>query len=166
MSIQPARSVSLPQGLTLVLVVALAACSGASSGPASGQASHLAIAPSVVPASILPATLAPTPTPTQVPVSPAPGTAAPAICATPCQVMLVEKLFQPRTIDIKAGTEVVWSNTACTGGCTVTLDDDSVDSGPLAIGATFKHTFRVPGTFGYHCQLMPNLMWGTINVTT
>jgi plastocyanin len=77
---------------------------------------------------------------------------------------MVEQVFQPRTLTIKVGTEVTWTNTACKGGCTVTFEDIKVDSGPMAIGATFKHTFKDPGTFQYICQLMPNYMWGTIFV--
>jgi plastocyanin len=42
---------------------------------------------------------------------------------------------------------------------------DSVDSGPLAIQATFKHTFNVAGVYRFHCKLDPSQMVGTITVT-
>jgi plastocyanin len=162
MSITTAR---LPKGLVLVLVVSLAACSSASSGPTPGHGSPVAAAPSVVAASILPATVAPTPTPTPVPVTPAPTTRAPTICASSCVVKMLEQAYVPVTLNIKVGTEVIWSNTGCHGGCTVTFPGTPVDSGPMAIGATFKHTFGAAGVFAFHCQLDPDEMKGTIVVT-
>ena len=154
----------LQQGLVLVLVAFLAACSSASSSPTSGQGSPVAAAPSVVPASIVPATLVPTPPPTPVPVTAAPATPVQTICASPCSVQMLERAFQPRTLSIKVGTEVIWSNPTCPG-CTVTFESVSLDSGPVAIGGTFKHTFLDAGLFAYHCQLDPVTMWGTITVT-
>jgi plastocyanin len=165
MSILHRRLPRLQQSLVPVLVVFLAACSSASSSPTPGQGSPVAAAPSVVPASIVPATLLPTPAPTSVPVTPAPATPVPKICASSCSVMMLERAYLPRTLNIKVGTEVIWSNTACQGGCTVTFPGISLDSGPVAIGGTFKHTFSDAGLFAFHCLLDPNEMSGTIIVT-
>jgi plastocyanin len=78
---------------------------------------------------------------------------------------MLERAYLPRTLNIKVGTEVIWSNTACMGGCTVTFPGLSLDSGPMAIGATFKHTFSEAGSFAFHCRLDPDEMKGTIIVT-
>jgi plastocyanin len=77
---------------------------------------------------------------------------------------MVERAYLPRSLNIKVGTEVIWSNTSC-AGCTVTFPGISVDSGPMAIGTTFKHTFSEAGSFAFHCQLDPDVMKGTIIVT-
>ena len=87
---------------------------------------------------------------------------------------MVPNAYKPRTLNIKVGTEVTWSNAACKGGCTVTFYSAgiSLDSGPMAIGATFKHTFGDAGVFAFHCQPAPNhracdpgIMRGLITVT-
>jgi plastocyanin len=144
MSILLARLARRRQGLVMVLVVFLAACAGAGSGPTSNQGSP--VAPSVVPASIVPATPMPT------------------ICATSCSVKVVDGAYLPRTLNIKVGAEVTWSNASC-DGCTVTFPDISLDSGSMAIGAMFKHTFTEAGSFAFHCRLAPDKMKGTIIVT-
>jgi plastocyanin len=78
---------------------------------------------------------------------------------------MVDRAYQPRTRNIKVGTEVIWSNASCPGGCTVNFAGLSLDSGPMAIGATFKHTFREAGIFIFHCDLDETEMRGTILVT-
>jgi hypothetical protein len=159
MSIPHGRLPRLQQGLVLVLVVFLVACSSASSSPTSGEGSPVAVAPSVVPASIEPATLVPTPAPTPVPATP-----VPTICAGSCSVLMVERAYEPQRLAIKVGADVIWSNKACPK-CTVTFPDLSLDSGPMPVGGTFKHIFSEAGTFEFHCQLDPIVMWGTIIVT-
>jgi plastocyanin len=146
MWILPARLPRLRQGLLLILAVLLAACSGASASPTPSQGSLVDVAPSDVPAN----TVAATPMPT--------------ICASPCTVKMVEVAYIPRTLTIKVGTEVTWSNINC-AGCTVTFPSISLDSGPMATGTTFKHTFGQAGSFAFHCQLDPDVMQGTIIVT-
>jgi plastocyanin len=47
---------------------------------------------------------------------------------------------------------------------TVTFDDGSADSGNLAPGSTFDHTFATAGTFAYHCAIHSS-MHGTVTVT-
>jgi len=58
--------------------------------------------------------------------------------------------YMPQTLTIPAGTTVTWTNNDPTQH-TVTWDDRSVDSGLLAQGQTFTHTFDTPGTYGYFC---------------
>ena len=38
---------------------------------------------------------------------------------------------------------------------TVTADDGSFDSGNLPDGKTFRHTFKKPGKYKYHCEYHP-----------
>jgi plastocyanin len=75
--------------------------------------------------------------------------------------------FSPKTLTVKAGTTVEWTN------------DDSVNhdvtkqtgpgpqfssgTGDLGSGATYKVTFKTPGTVKYECTVHPG-MTGTIVV--
>ena len=72
------------------------------------------------------------------------------------------EFYKPGTINIPRGTTVTWTNNDAemhtvtsgnldTGGATGVL----FDSGPLASGKTFKHTFSDKGTFDYLCSLHP-----------
>ena len=71
--------------------------------------------------------------------------------------------FSPASMTIKAGASLTWTN-ADTVAHTVTADDSSFDSGNVAAGATFSHTFATAGTFAYHCNIHSS-MHGTITVT-
>ena len=70
--------------------------------------------------------------------------------------------FQPASISVAVGSTVTWTNNDTTGH-TVTADDGSFDSGTVAPGATFSHTFDTAGTFTYHCNIHPS-MTATITV--
>ena len=54
-------------------------------------------------------------------------------------------------MSVAAGTTVTWKN-ADAEPHTVTADDGSYDSGSLAPGATYTHTFTRPGTYTYYCK--------------
>lgn len=57
-------------------------------------------------------------------------------------------------VKVKAGDTVVWVN----GGekdHTVTADGGEFDSGNLGRGKTFRHTFKKPGKYKYHCDYHP-----------
>ncbi|MES2155202.1 MAG: plastocyanin/azurin family copper-binding protein [bacterium] len=71
--------------------------------------------------------------------------------------------FNPTTVNIHKGSAVPWTNT---GGAThtVTANDGSFDSGNIAAGGSYSHTFDAVGTFAYHCKLHAS-MTGTITVT-
>lgn len=71
--------------------------------------------------------------------------------------------FNPATITVKAGDKVTWTNNDGFAH-TVTLDDNSFDSGTLNAAATFDHTFATAGTFAYHCTIHAS-MHGTVTVT-
>ena len=81
----------------------------------------------------------------------------------PNAVSIVDYSFNPATLSVKAGTTVTWTNTAGQDH-TVTAGDGSFDSGHVAAGSTFSHTFAAAGTFTYHCTIH-NQMTGTVTVT-
>jgi plastocyanin len=70
--------------------------------------------------------------------------------------------FQPQSLQVKAGTTVVWKNNDGTAH-TVTSDTGVFNSGTLASGGTFAFTFPQVGSFLYHCNIHP-FMTGTIIV--
>ena len=71
--------------------------------------------------------------------------------------------FGPRTLKVKVGTKVTWTNQDLFSH-TVTFDDGSVDSGELAPGESFEYTFSTPGTYKYHCSMHPEQMKAVIEV--
>lgn len=64
--------------------------------------------------------------------------------------------FNPGTITIKPGTTVTWTNND-SATHTITADDGSWDSGAVAQGKTFSHTFASAGTYPYHCAVHPSM---------
>ena len=65
--------------------------------------------------------------------------------------------FSPTTLTVSAGTTVTWVNND-TAAHTVTADDGSFDSGNIAPGESFTHTFDTAGSFSYHCTYHPNMV--------
>ncbi len=71
--------------------------------------------------------------------------------------------YKTKTLSIKKGDTVVWTNKD-SAGHTVTSDSgNELDSSPLNRGASYSHTFTETGTFDYHCKPHP-YMKGTIIV--
>lgn len=135
----------MPRIAAAIVVIALA--TAACSNPASASTPPAA-APSTEAASNTPAAST---TASSVPAS---GGSA---------VEIKDTAFNPATITVKAGDKVTWTNNDSFAH-TVTLDDNSVDSGNLAGGATFDNTFATAGTFAYHCKIHSS-MHGTVTVT-
>jgi len=74
--------------------------------------------------------------------------------------------FNPKTITIKAGTKVTWTNKDNVSH-TVTADEksgDAPDSGSIGQNQSFSFTFNKVGTYKYHCTPHPT-MQGTVVVT-
>ena len=71
--------------------------------------------------------------------------------------------FSPASFTVSAGGTVSWYN-GDTNTHSVTSDSGAFESGNLAPGARWSHTFAQPGTYAYHCTPHP-LMTGTIVVT-
>jgi plastocyanin len=73
--------------------------------------------------------------------------------------------FTPPTITIAAGSAVNWTNNGPSAHTTTSLASPPVwDSGTLAKGKSYSHTFATPGTYKYHCSIHPS-MTGTVVVT-
>jgi plastocyanin len=100
------------------------------------------------------ASAAPTTATSQAPAASAAGATA---------VAIKDFAFSPATATAAAGSKVTWTNSDTTAH-TVTFDDGSADSGNLAPGSTFDHTFATAGTFAYHCTIHSQ-MKGTVTVS-
>jgi len=64
--------------------------------------------------------------------------------------------FSPKTITVKVGTQVTWTNLDNVGH-TATALDGSYDSGLLNNGESFTFQFDQPGTFEYLCTPHPSM---------
>ena len=63
--------------------------------------------------------------------------------------------FSPRTITVKVGTTVTWTNR---DSGTHTVSGYGFVSGPIAPGKSYSHTFSSPGTYEYICTIHPNMV--------
>jgi plastocyanin len=63
--------------------------------------------------------------------------------------------FSPATLTIKKGTTVIWKNVSLAPHTVTSDDGQTFDSGTVAVGNTFKFTFKTAGTFSYHCNIHP-----------
>jgi plastocyanin len=70
--------------------------------------------------------------------------------------------FAPLRIEVTAGATVEFTNRDQLEH-TVSANDGSWDSGPIAAGATWRHTFDQPGTYAFHCTPHP-FMTGVVVV--
>lgn len=72
--------------------------------------------------------------------------------------------FWPSLVSIEAGQSVCWVNEEDIEH-TVTSDTGSFDSGPIAPGGEWSHTFdvRSSGNYTYHCEFHRH-MTGTVVV--
>ncbi len=88
----------------------------------------------------------------------APGTAR----AQTVSVAIKNFSFQPSSLTVPIGSTVTWTNQDSVEH-TSTSDTGAWDSGGIAPGQSFQHTFTAAGTFTYHCMIHP-FMHGTIVV--
>jgi plastocyanin len=75
-------------------------------------------------------------------------------------VSIVNMAFAPLQVTVKVGETVQWTNND-TVAHTVTGAD--FDSGQLAPGAIYTHTFTKPGVFNYKCTNHPTML-GSVTV--
>jgi len=67
-------------------------------------------------------------------------------------VTIKNMAFSPSALNVTTNTAVKWvNNDAITH--TVTADDGSFNSGNIAPGGKFSHTFSTAGTIAYHCSI-------------
>ncbi|MCP4631704.1 MAG: T9SS type A sorting domain-containing protein [candidate division Zixibacteria bacterium] len=71
-------------------------------------------------------------------------------------VDIVDFSFNPRTVTVAEGDNVIWTNQDQVGH-TSTEDDGMWDSGLLSHGQTYSRQFMTAGTYNYHCTLHPNM---------
>jgi len=81
------------------------------------------------------------------------GSAAPSGGST---VEIKDFMFMPATLTVPVGGTVTWKFDDSTQH-TVTADDNSFKSSPMAGGQTFTHTFTTAGTVPYHCSIHPSM---------
>jgi plastocyanin len=110
-----------------------------------------------------PAPVARTPRPTPPSASPAPRpTPSPSPSALARALTIQNFAFSPQTMTVEVGTVVTATNQD-SAVHTWTADGGQWDSGSLAQGESFSFTFRVPGSYSFHCRPHPT-MTGSITV--
>jgi plastocyanin len=99
-------------------------------------------------------------------ITAAPGGSPPAGAETRAEIKLF--MFKPATLDVKAGTTIVWTNqdaiehsvTAGTPG----MPSSAFDSDFFVQGQSFSFAFTQPGTYDYFCKRHDS-MTGKVRVT-
>jgi plastocyanin/ribosomal protein L34 len=71
--------------------------------------------------------------------------------------------YSPTSVQVPTGTTVCWTNSDPFEH-TVTSNTAAFDSGQLAPGASFRHTFATEGTFAYYCGVPGHSMAGQVVV--
>lgn len=85
-----------------------------------------------------------------------------AVLAATVQVQIKGMNFHPDTVTVAPGTTVTWTNDDSFDH-TTTSDTKLWDSGLLAPGKSFSHTFNKVGNSPYHCAVH-TFMTGTVTV--
>jgi plastocyanin len=80
--------------------------------------------------------------------------AAGEAAANATQAEMRTMTFNPKRIEVAAGSTVRWTNNDQLVH-TITADDGSWDSGPIEPGKTWTHTFTQPGEYAFHCTPHP-----------
>ena len=74
--------------------------------------------------------------------------------------------FSPKTVTVKAGSEVTWE--VKEGTHTITSDNGAFESQALSAGQKFTYKFTKPGAYRYYCSFHGSKgghdMAGTVNV--
>ena len=89
---------------------------------------------------------------------------------TVASVSITKNGFVPATIQIKKGSQVTWTNNDTSPHQVITDPHPShtnlkgLDSDPLAAGESFTFTFEKTGTYGYHDEMNPLIIKGTVIV--
>jgi plastocyanin len=92
------------------------------------------------------------------------GSKPPSSSPSAAIVKIENFAFQPRNLQIKAGTTVTWVNdddVPHTASSTTT--PQAFDSGALDTDDRYSFTFTQPGSFAYFCKVHPH-MTGTVVV--
>jgi len=92
--------------------------------------------------------------------------------STATQVCMMNLAFSPSNLTIAQGTTVTWKNGDAVNHTVTSAigSADTINSGFIAGGGAFGHTFAKHGTFSYYCTIHgvdgspPTGMHGTITV--
>lgn len=104
----------------------------------------------------------------------APDTEAPddavVITTDPAPVSALDNSFMPENIQVKAGTDVVWTNKGRNEHNALHVDggDWGVEVDDFQPGDIYSHTFDEPGVYRYYCSIHGSTdagMIGTVVVT-
>ncbi len=91
---------------------------------------------------------------------PSPPPCSPATALAVTMIRLADYNFEPACFTVSAGTDVTFFNDDPDNIHEVATQDgqvESFDSGILAFGATFRHTFATPGTIGLYCRIFAGM---------
>lgn len=97
--------------------------------------------------------------PAEAATAPVPAAAPVAAASAVATVSIVDYDYSPKTIDVKAGGTVTWTNKDGVTH-TVTFADEDIK---IKSGETFTKTYPAAGTFEYKCGIHPT-MFGTVVV--
>lgn len=89
-----------------------------------------------------------------VPAAPATAPVAAPNDSAGAAVTIVDFAFEPASVTIPQGSTVTWTNA---GSAPHTVTGSFGDSGTLASGQAYSHTFTEAGTFDYVCQFHPQM---------
>jgi plastocyanin len=92
------------------------------------------------------------------------------ITTDPAPVNALDNSFMPEDIQVKAGTEVVWTNKGRNEHNALHVDGDDwgVEVDDFQPGDVYSHTFDEPGVYRYYCSIHGSTdagMIGTVVVT-
>ncbi len=91
-----------------------------------------------------------------------PAFAGGVAAAEPARVIVKEFMFEPMSLQVRAGTTVIWSNLDDEPH-TVVSDTGVFRSGAIDTGDTYSFKFDKPGTYHFTCSIHPRMV-GTIVV--
>ena len=91
------------------------------------------------------------------------GNATDAPAKTTTRVEIRNFAFSPRTLTVKAGTRITWTNRDEEPHVVVSAGKQFGSSPALDTGDSYAATFATPGTYAYYCAIHP-MMTGTIIV--
>jgi len=86
------------------------------------------------------------------------------------EVSSIDNTFRPETIEVEAGTEIVWTNDGRNDHNVLPVEGDEwgVEAEDFAPDDEYRHRFTEPGTYPYYCSLHGTTtkgMVGTVVVT-
>jgi plastocyanin len=92
------------------------------------------------------------------------------ITTDPAPVSALDNSFMPENIQVRAGTEVVWTNKGRNEHNALHVDggDWGVEVDDFQPGDVYSHTFDEPGVYRYYCSIHGSTdagMIGTVVVT-